>query len=117
MRHVSGALSACPLAVCLAALPLWAYTGRAGDDKPGRSEGIAESREYFDPIPFESKCDLNADGTAGVADVQAEINQTLGIAGLASDLNNDSRVNVVDVQIVINAALSLGCAADINAPT
>jgi hypothetical protein len=56
-----------------------------------------------------SACDLNADGSTTVADVQLVINEALGAAPAVNDLNYDGVVNVADVQIVINAALGLGC--------
>ena len=54
-------------------------------------------------------CDVGNYGSVTVADVQAEINEALGIAAGANDLNADGRVNVTDVQIVMNAALNQGC--------
>src|SRR6185436_7413228 len=54
-------------------------------------------------------CDINADGTANVADVQLIINEALGVTSPLHDLNHDGFVNVADVQKVINAALGLGC--------
>jgi hypothetical protein len=58
-----------------------------------------------------SKCDINRDGSITVTDVQAIINEALGVTPATNDLNGDGVVNVSDVQIVINAALGLGCAA------
>jgi alpha-tubulin suppressor-like RCC1 family protein len=46
-------------------------------------------------------------GAPVVVDVQAKINEALGVAA-ANDLNGDGVVNAVDVQIVINAVLGLG---------
>jgi uncharacterized protein (TIGR03437 family) len=54
-------------------------------------------------------CDINADGTTNVADVQLIINEALGVNPPIHDLNHDGAVNVADVQKVINAALGLGC--------
>ncbi|HXE64435.1 MAG TPA: cohesin domain-containing protein [Bryobacteraceae bacterium] len=54
-------------------------------------------------------CDINADGTTNVADVQLVINEALGVTPSVHDLNHDGSVNVADVQKVINAALGLGC--------
>ena len=54
-------------------------------------------------------CDINADGTINVADVQLIINEALGVSPAIHDLNHDGAVNVADVQKVINAALGLGC--------
>jgi subtilase family serine protease len=46
---------------------------------------------------------------AAVADVQAIVNQSLGISPPASDLNQDGTVDVVDVQIAIADVLSFRC--------
>ena len=56
-----------------------------------------------------ASCDINADGSANVSDVQLIINEALGVVASTHDLNSDGLVNVADVQIVINAALGLGC--------
>jgi hypothetical protein len=57
-------------------------------------------------------CDINGDGVANVADVQAILNQALGTSPyVAGDLNGDGAINVVDVEFVIDAALNYGCAA------
>ena len=64
-----------------------------------------------DDLATISSCDVNADGNTNVTDVQALINQALGVVTATDDLTGDGLVNVVDVQIVINAALGLGCAA------
>ena len=58
-----------------------------------------------------ASCDINADGTTNVSDVQLIINEALGVVSPTHDLNSDGTVNVSDVQIVINAALGLGCNA------
>jgi uncharacterized repeat protein (TIGR01451 family) len=54
-------------------------------------------------------CNVTGDATANIVDVQAVINQALGVNPAVNDLNSDGVVNVADVQILINAALSLGC--------
>lgn len=51
-----------------------------------------------------------------MADVQAILNQALGVTPAVNDLSNDGWVNVVDIQIVINAVVGLGCAADLGSP-
>jgi hypothetical protein len=61
-------------------------------------------------LPF-SECDVNQVGSVTVADVQAVINQALGIAAPSGDLQKDGVVNVIDVQMAVNAALGFGCAA------
>lgn len=58
-----------------------------------------------------SPCDVNQDGMTTVSDVQALINEALGVLMPNDDLNQDGVVNVVDLQIDINAVLSLGCSA------
>jgi hypothetical protein len=59
-----------------------------------------------------SKCDILHQGTTDIADVQAIINEALGVTPAVNDLNGDGVVNIVDVQIVIDAALGLGCLED-----
>jgi trimeric autotransporter adhesin len=54
-------------------------------------------------------CDVNSDTLVNVVDVQAVINEAMGLAAPVHDLNNDGLVNVADVQILINAVLGLGC--------
>ena len=56
-----------------------------------------------------SPCDINADLSINVLDVQLIVNQALGVAPPTSDLNHDGAVNVVDVQLTVNALLGLGC--------
>jgi hypothetical protein len=60
-----------------------------------------------DNIPI--LCSITQDRIAGIADVQAMINQALGVSPPANDVNGDGFVNVADIQTVINAALGLGC--------
>jgi hypothetical protein len=59
-----------------------------------------------------SKCDILQEKSPNVADVQAVIDEALGVAPAVNDLNADGGVNVADIQIIINAALGWGCAAD-----
>ncbi|HEX3743450.1 MAG TPA: hypothetical protein VHW09_05960 [Bryobacteraceae bacterium] len=54
-------------------------------------------------------CEVTGGQSVTVADVQAAINQGLGIAHASNDVNMDGAVNVTDIQVVINAALNLGC--------
>jgi VWFA-related protein len=54
-------------------------------------------------------CDVNGDGSVDVVDVQAIINQALGLVSATCDINGDNQVNVGDVRIVINATLGMGC--------
>ncbi|MGA7235515.1 MAG: hypothetical protein WBY44_07540 [Bryobacteraceae bacterium] len=60
--------------------------------------------------PAHSACDLNGDGVVNALDVQAAINQALGIAtcGTAA-LTGNGQCTVVDVQRVINASLGGAC--------
>lgn len=53
-------------------------------------------------------CAVTGDG-ASAADVQALINQALGLAPPANDMNRDGAVNVIDIQLVLNAALGQNC--------
>lgn len=59
-----------------------------------------------------TKCDLDQDGSTSIADVQAIVNQVLGIALAVNDLNHDGVVNIADIQIVVSAALGQGCSAN-----
>ena len=60
--------------------------------------------------PTLSPCDLNGDGVVNSLDVQAAINQALGIAACGnSALQRTGQCNVVDVQRVINASLGGAC--------
>jgi hypothetical protein len=63
------------------------------------------------PPPTISKsCDVNGDGTVNVQDVQAAINQTLGMTTCGTaDLLQTGSCNVVDVQRVVNAANGGAC--------
>jgi hypothetical protein len=54
-------------------------------------------------------CAITGDASAGVADVQAIIDQALGVSPAVNDMNRDGVVNVADVQKVIGAALGQGC--------
>jgi hypothetical protein len=54
-------------------------------------------------------CDLKHNALIDVSDVQAILNQMLGISPPANDLTGDGVVNVLDVQIEINAAIGLAC--------
>jgi uncharacterized repeat protein (TIGR01451 family) len=56
-------------------------------------------------------CDVNGDGSVGVADIQAIVDEALGMAPAIHDLNQDGVVNLLDVQIVINAAMGSPCTA------
>ena len=54
-------------------------------------------------------CDVTQQGLYTVIDVQALINEALGVSPANNDLNDDGVVNVADIQTVINAVLNLGC--------
>ena len=68
-------------------------------------------RSYTLTVSAFGPCDVNQDGKTDVADVQAVIDEALGVVPAVHDLNKDGSVNVLDIQIAINAALGLGCAA------
>ena len=57
------------------------------------------------PLP----CDVNADGSMNVIDIQIIILEALGMAPAVNDLDHDHVVNVADVQTVVRAALGFGC--------
>jgi hypothetical protein len=73
--------------------------------------GIVACAQTFSP------CDINQDTFVNVADVQAIINEALGVTSANNDLTGDGNVTVADVQIVINGALGLGCNAAITNAT
>jgi len=54
-------------------------------------------------------CDLNGDGVVNVLDVQASINQVLGLSACTGDLDGNGVCNIVDTQRVINATLGAAC--------
>jgi hypothetical protein len=54
-------------------------------------------------------CEVTKQTSVTVSDVQAIVNQALGINKAANDINQDNVVNVVDIQIVINAVLYGTC--------
>ncbi len=51
-----------------------------------------------------NRCDLNGDGSAGIADIQTLINMVLGITPPTpqGDLNGDGAVTVADIQMLVN---------------
>ena len=59
-----------------------------------------------------SPCDLNADGSVTVIDVQQVVNQALGMAPCTADLDKNGQCNIVEVQRVTNAALGGACVAN-----
>jgi hypothetical protein len=59
--------------------------------------------------PGLAPCDLNGDGSINVADLQLEVNMTIGVAPCTVDINNDGVCNVIDVMRVMNAALGGQC--------
>ena len=63
------------------------------------------------PAAAANLCDLNADASVNVLDVQTVINQALGISPAINDLTGDGVVNVADIQLETMAALGLGCLA------
>jgi len=63
-------------------------------------------------LPVLSLCDLSQNLTTTVTDVQAIMNEVLGVVSPVHDLNGDGAVNVVDIQLVVNAAVGFGCLAN-----
>jgi hypothetical protein len=63
------------------------------------------------PVSKFSPCDVDENGQTGVSDVQAVLNEALGLSSPANGLGGSGVVAVLDVQLVINAVLGLGCAA------
>ncbi|HUB81528.1 MAG TPA: hypothetical protein VMB03_22165 [Bryobacteraceae bacterium] len=60
---------------------------------------------------YSSACDTDQIGITNVTDVQALVNQALGVTSPIADLSRSGSVTVVDVQVVLNSALGLGCSA------
>lgn len=57
-----------------------------------------------------NSCDLNADGSTNILDVQIGVTQALGAAACGTaDLNGDGSCNVIDVQRLIAATLGGTC--------
>jgi len=59
-----------------------------------------------------SRCDLSADGSLNILDIQLLINTILGLPGSlgSADINGDGGTNVLDLQVLINVVLGLtGC--------
>ena len=54
-------------------------------------------------------CDIANEGSTNVVDVQAIVNQALGLAPPNNDMNRDGVIDVADVQKVIDAAMGTGC--------
>ena len=54
-------------------------------------------------------CAVTGDNSTSVADVQAIVNEALGVAAPNHDLNRDNAITVADVQKVIQAATGTGC--------
>ena len=78
---------------------------------PVTINAFAQSQTLALHIGLLPVCDINADGTTDVRDVQLMTNEVLGSTAAVHDLNGDRVVNIVDVQIEINAALGSACAA------
>jgi len=61
-------------------------------------------------LPPGSACDLNADSSTNVTDVQLCANQAISASPCSTgDLDKSGQCNVVDVQRVVNAALGGTC--------
>jgi hypothetical protein len=58
-----------------------------------------------------SPCDVNHDGVVDNADVQLEVNASLGLAPCTVDLDGNGRCDVIDVQRIVVAALGGVCRA------
>jgi uncharacterized repeat protein (TIGR01451 family) len=58
-------------------------------------------------LPF--TCAITGDLVTSIVDVQAIINEALGVTPAGDDLTHDGVVNVADIQKVINSVLQSGC--------
>jgi parallel beta-helix repeat protein len=56
-----------------------------------------------------SPYDVNHDGVVNVADVQAMVNEALGLSPCTADLNGDGKCDVIDVQLEVAAAPCGNC--------
>ena len=74
-----------------------------------RPQGSADDIGAYEYKPAGSVCDVNNDKATNVADVQLEVNQSLGNTPCTADINNDGHCTVLDVQRVVNAALGGAC--------
>jgi len=89
----------------------------AGDAPASITNAVSVSGGGSDPasaadvtaVAAPSPCDVNIDGVTDASDVQAVVNQALGIAPAQNDLSVGGVTNVVAVQTVINMVLRLGC--------
>jgi len=54
-------------------------------------------------------CEVTGHTSVTVSDVQAIVNQALGLAPPNNDMNRDGVIDVADVQKVIDAAMGTGC--------
>jgi hypothetical protein len=61
------------------------------------------------PPTSSNPCDVNGDGTVNILDVQAAINQAMGLAVCTVDLTGNGVCNAIDVQRVVDAALGGPC--------
>jgi uncharacterized repeat protein (TIGR01451 family) len=75
------------------------------------SGGGSVTTAASNPTAIVSACAVTLDSKPSVADVQAIINEALGVSAPSNDLNGDRTVNVVDLQIVTNAVLGQSCSA------
>ena len=85
------------------------YVLRPGPNTSAYNAATISSLQIIPISVASSPCDVNGDGATNVSDVQAEVNQALGISACANDINQDGSCNVIDVQRVVNAALGGPC--------
>jgi hypothetical protein len=88
-------------------------TDIAGVVRPQGSAFDIGAYEYFlgsAPPPTTSACDLNADGSINVLDVQLAIDQTVGLASCTTAaLVGNGTCTIVDIQRIADAALGGAC--------
>jgi hypothetical protein len=92
--------------------PFTQYRDLAGTTLPvpsARTVTIGQQPILLETPLSSAACDVNKDGMTNVLDVQAEVNQALGVAACTSDINKDGLCNVIDVQRVVNTALGGAC--------
>src|SRR5258706_169370 len=101
-----------PIAPILLGFRLQSWRGRDCRRKPNRmgAMGFAFLLIVVRGLSAQtSPCDVNADGSTNIIDVQLAVNQASGASPCTRDLDRDGKCNVIDVQRIIAAALGGSC--------
>lgn len=73
--------------------------------------GYQDANVTDSAIVTSTACSITHGQTFTITDVQAIVNQALGIASAANDINVDGVVNALDIQLAVNAVLGQLCIA------